>query len=127
MSKHRKHFGFKFQYRAVKDLYGNDHGLARSDQPFVVKDAKAGARIKGLFFKLVKFDRIVSGWGDCRILFDLGYPRAVDSRDAADVHERLNVLISPALRQEGLYNALLFGCQAAFPLSYSHVGDLPTS
>ena len=122
MSEHREYFCFEFQYGTVEDLYGNDHGLTRPDQSLVVKNAKPSAGIKGLFFQLVKFYSIVSSWGDRRILFDLGDPRAVDRRNAADIHERLNVLIAPAVRKEGLYNAFLVGCEAAFPFSYSHVG-----
>jgi hypothetical protein len=49
----------------------------------------------------------------------------VAMRPMFDVHERLNVLISPPVRKEGLYNAFLFGCEAAFPFSYSHVGGIP--
>jgi hypothetical protein len=45
---------------------------------------------------------------------------AVDCRNAADIHERQNVLISQPVRQEGLYNALLFGCEPAFQFSYAH-------
>jgi hypothetical protein len=50
MSENREHLSFKFEYRTVGDLYGYDHGLAGPDQPFVVKNAKPRARIKGLFF-----------------------------------------------------------------------------
>jgi hypothetical protein len=78
MSEHREHFSFKFQYRAVEDLYGNDHRLPGPDQPFVVKNAKPSAVIKRLFFQLVKLYGIVSSWGDFRILFNLGDSRAVD-------------------------------------------------
>jgi hypothetical protein len=35
-------------------------------------------------------------------LFDLGDPRAVDRRNATDVHERLNVLISPPVGRKFL-------------------------
>ena len=37
------------------------------------------------------------------------------------------VLISPPMRKEGLYNAFLFGCEAAFTFSNSHVGESPHS
>jgi hypothetical protein len=100
VSKHREHFGFKFERWAVEDLYRNDHGLAGSDQSLVVKNAKASAGVEGLFVEFVEFDCIVAGRRDCRILFDLGDPRTVNRRDAPDVHERLNVLISPPLREE---------------------------
>ena len=122
MGEHREYFRLEFQYGAVEDLYGNDHGLARPHQSLVVKNAKPSAGIKGLLFQLVKFNSSVSSWGDCRILFDLGDPRAVDRRNAADIHKRLNVRIAPPARKEGLYNAFLLGCEAAFPFSYSHVG-----
>ena len=31
------------------------------------------------------------------------------------------------MRKEGLYNAFLFGCEAAFTFSNSHVGESPHS
>src|SRR5262245_35024942 len=125
VGEHGENFGFEFQDRTVEYLYRYNHGLPRSDQSFVMKDAEPGAGVKGLFLQFIKFYGFVSGGGNGRVLFDLGDPGAVDRRYAADIDERLDVLISPAVREESLHNAFLFCCESAFPFSYPHGGDLP--